>query len=56
MVWGSISQVLKVTELPPGLKMYITNVQLDVPGGNNQWWPTFAGITKNSKVRRTTCP
>lgn len=34
-----------------GLKMHITNVEFTVPEGNNSWWPTFAGITKNSTVR-----
>jgi hypothetical protein len=33
-----------------GLKMHITNVNFTIPEGNNSWWPTFAGITKNSTV------
>ncbi|KAL6910758.1 hypothetical protein GGI43DRAFT_378711 [Trichoderma evansii] len=48
MVWGSVSQVLVVDSLPPGLKMYITNVHFDVPKGNNQWWPSFAGVSSRS--------
>lgn len=51
MVWGSVSQVLVVDKLPPGLKMYITNIHFDIPEGNNQWWPTFAGISSKSTVR-----
>ncbi|XPS98735.1 hypothetical protein M3J09_007930 [Ascochyta lentis] len=47
---GSVSQVLKIATLPEGLKMYITDVRFDIPKGNNQWWPTFAGIHKNSSV------
>lgn len=51
MVWGSVSQVLMVDKLPDGVKMYITNVKFDIPEGNNQWWPTFAGISSRSNVR-----
>jgi hypothetical protein len=43
---------LKIATLPEGLKMFITDVRFDIPKGNNQWWPTFAGINKNSSVRR----
>ncbi|KAF2993898.1 hypothetical protein E8E13_002691 [Curvularia kusanoi] len=45
---GSVSQVLKIATLPEGVKMTITNVSFNIPSGNNSWWPTFAGITKNS--------
>ncbi|PON24067.1 hypothetical protein TGAM01_v207078 [Trichoderma gamsii] len=48
MVWGSVSQVLVVDKLPPGLKMFITSIHFDIPEGNNQWWPTFAGISSRS--------
>jgi hypothetical protein len=48
---GSVSQVLRVGTMIEGLKMHITDVQFTIPEGSNSWWPTFAGITKNSTVR-----
>ncbi|KAL1644337.1 hypothetical protein SLS61_008844 [Didymella pomorum] len=47
---GSVSQVLRVGTMIEGLKMHITDVQFTIPEGSNSWWPTFAGITKNSTL------
>ncbi|KAH6644846.1 hypothetical protein C7974DRAFT_440438 [Boeremia exigua] len=47
---GSISQVLKIATLPPGVTMTITDVRFTIPEGKNSWWPTFAGITKNTPL------
>lgn len=41
MVWGSVGQRIVIKELPDGVKMYITAVELIIPEGKNEWWPTF---------------
>ncbi|KAJ4383740.1 hypothetical protein N0V85_008435 [Neurospora sp. IMI 360204] len=54
MVWGGVSQRLVVTNLPDGVKMYITDVELFIPEGDNQWWPTFG--TRTELIYKYTTP
>lgn len=38
---GRISQVLKLSKIPEGLKLFVTDVRFTIPEGNNQWSPSF---------------
>ena len=48
---GTVTQVLYIRTLPPGVTMKITNAELKYPH-DGDWWPTLAGggklLTKNS--------
>ncbi|KAJ4310320.1 hypothetical protein N0V84_011037 [Fusarium piperis] len=39
---GRISQVLKLSKLPEGLKVFVTDVRFTIPEGNNQWSPSLS--------------
>ncbi|RSM01288.1 hypothetical protein CDV31_011418 [Fusarium ambrosium] len=39
---GRISQVLKLSKIPEGLKIFVTDVRFTIPEGNGKWAPSLS--------------
>ncbi|KAF5334131.1 hypothetical protein D9758_018619 [Tetrapyrgos nigripes] len=52
MAPGAVAQDIYIRGVPPGVKMFITDVTFKIPG--DDWWPLLSGLTKSFSISRNT--